>query len=169
MQIASSDKKVRGGALIEFALTLPLLFLIIANVVNFGGMIYAWIAVSNAARAGADYMILSGASTGSPARVSDANTTALVQADLHALPNSSSATITVCTPYSSPSCTPPTDPESGAGTPCAAGTGQCYVDGSVDVTYTYTPFIGSGYKAFGIPLTLPATSIHRKAVARIIQ
>ena len=169
MPIICRKKAARGGSLIEFALTLPVLFLLIANVINFGGMIYAWIAVSNAARAGADYMVLSNVSTGSPARTSDANTTAIVNADLHALPNSGSVTVTVCTPYSSPSCTAPSDPENGAGSGCAAGTSICYVDGSVDVTYTYVPFIGAGYKAFGIPLTLPRTSIHRKAVARIIQ
>src|SRR5689334_16870203 len=47
----------RGQALIELALILPLLLLLIVNVVNFGGLLYAWITVSNAARAGAQYSI----------------------------------------------------------------------------------------------------------------
>ena len=42
----------KGQALIEFSLVLPLLFLLIVNVINFGAMMYAWICVSNASRAG---------------------------------------------------------------------------------------------------------------------
>ena len=45
----------------------PLLFLLIVNVVNFGGMMYAWIAVSNAARTGAElHATWGGATIGSP-------------------------------------------------------------------------------------------------------
>src|SRR5438309_6565028 len=47
-----------GQALIEFALVLPLLFLLIVNVVNFGGLFYAVITTSNAARSGAQYMTM---------------------------------------------------------------------------------------------------------------
>jgi hypothetical protein len=131
----------------------------ILNVVNFGGFIYAWIAVSNAARAGADYMVMGPASVGGPVLTTDAQTQALVAADLHALPNSASVVVAVCTMYTSPACTPPADPESAT----------LYADGSVTVTYTYIPLIAVGYKVFGIPLTLPATTIRRKAIERIIQ
>src|SRR5947209_23082 len=47
-----------GQTLIEFALVLPLLFLLIVNVVNFGGLFYAVITTSNAARSGAQYMTM---------------------------------------------------------------------------------------------------------------
>ncbi len=45
----------KGQALIEYALILPFIFLLIINLVNFGGFFFAWITVANAARAGADY------------------------------------------------------------------------------------------------------------------
>ena len=48
----------RGHSLIEFALILPLLFLLIVNVVNFGSFLYAAITVANAARAGAEYAMI---------------------------------------------------------------------------------------------------------------
>src|SRR4051812_9055158 len=52
-------KSARGGSILEFALTFPLLFLLVINVLNFAGFFYAWITVSNATRAGAQYMIMS--------------------------------------------------------------------------------------------------------------
>jgi Flp pilus assembly protein TadG len=45
----------RGQALVEFALGALLLFLIVFGVVDFGRVIYAYSAVSNAAREGARY------------------------------------------------------------------------------------------------------------------
>lgn len=162
MRFRCMKRNSKGGSLVEFALTLPMLFLLILNVVNLGGYIYTWIAVSNAARAGADYMVLGTGSVGSPNQTADSSTVNLVKADLHNLPHNTSdaaVTVVVCTPYSSPSCTPPTDPESSV----------LYRDGSVDVTFTYTPFFGSGFKVLGVPLTIPATSIHRKATFRLIQ
>ena len=50
----------RGQSLVELALILPLLFLLIVNVVNFGGVFFAWIAVADAARTGAQYWITGG-------------------------------------------------------------------------------------------------------------
>jgi hypothetical protein len=47
------SRSEQGQALIEYALLLPLLFLLIVNTVNFGGFLFAWITVSNAARASA--------------------------------------------------------------------------------------------------------------------
>jgi len=48
----------KGQALIEFILVLPILFLLILNLVNFGGFFYAWITVANAARAGANDIVI---------------------------------------------------------------------------------------------------------------
>jgi hypothetical protein len=76
----------RGQALIEFSLVLPLLFLLIVNVINFGAMMYAWICVSNASRTGVQYYITSGASVGAPAPPSAAAVRTLVVNDLHPLP-----------------------------------------------------------------------------------
>ena len=42
-------------------LMLPLLFLLIVNAVNFGGFLFAWITIANAARAGAQYWVLGSA------------------------------------------------------------------------------------------------------------
>src|SRR5690348_15815728 len=86
----------RGQALVETKLVLPLLFLLIVNVVNFGGLFYAAIAVANAARAGAEYLMMRGASVGQ-VQPTAAQVTALVTADLSMLPNGASATITICT------------------------------------------------------------------------
>ena len=49
----------KGQALVEFALIVPMVFLLAVNAVNFGGFIFAWITVANAARAGAQYIVLS--------------------------------------------------------------------------------------------------------------
>ena len=47
-----------GQALIEFALMLPLLLILIANVINFAGYLYASIEVANASRTAGDYTIM---------------------------------------------------------------------------------------------------------------
>src|ERR1035437_3583550 len=55
-----------GQAPIEFALILPLLFLMIVNVINSGGFLFAWITVSDAARTGVQYMVMGGATVTAP-------------------------------------------------------------------------------------------------------
>jgi Flp pilus assembly protein TadG len=52
MTILVSGRRSRGQSLTEFALILPILLLIIFGVVDFGRAIYAYNAVSNAAREG---------------------------------------------------------------------------------------------------------------------
>jgi hypothetical protein len=148
--------------MIEFALVLPLLFLLIINVVNFGGLLYAWVTVSNAARTGSQYMIMSGTwifglTPPTAAQVVDA-----VKSDLASLPNRTSAQVKVCVNISgTTSCSPaggttPTDPES-----------SFYNSTSVDVTYTYRPFVSFwSFPRLGIFLTLPTTTVHRQAVMR---
>jgi Flp pilus assembly protein TadG len=150
----------QGQALIEFALVVPLLFLVVINVVNFAGILYAWITVADAARAGVQYMVMGdtwifGLSPPTPAQV-----TSMVTNDLASLPNRASAQIKVCinvggtvTPAN---CGTPADPES-----------SLYTSASVDVTYTYQPFISVwSFPRLGIFLTTPPTTIHRKAVMR---
>jgi Flp pilus assembly protein TadG len=161
-----------GQSLIEFALILPLVLLLVVNVVNFGSFLYTWITVSNAARAGAQYMILSSASVGYPRDATAAQITTLVQNDLGSTIGSN-ATINVCTN------------NNGVYHPIAAGSGACasanntdgfsdpeslYVLATVDVTYTWRPPIPLwNFPKLGIHATLPYTTIHRTAVMRMIQ
>ena len=93
--MAVSKRHVGGQALIELALVLPLLFLLIVNVVNFGGFFYAWITVSNSARTGAQYMVIGGAMVGGPAPPGFSTVQTFVQSDLSALPNAGSAQVTI--------------------------------------------------------------------------
>ena len=156
---------IYGQTLIEFALALPMLFLLIVNVVNFGGMMHAWIAVSHAARIGGQYLMMGAVTEGGSSPPSLSAVATLVGLDLKGLPNSTSATIVVCkknTNNSTPvTCndgstpTLPSDPESSS-----------YTLGSVDVTYTFTPYV-SLWSAFGVNLTTPPTSIHRQCVMRV--
>jgi len=157
----------RGQALIEFALVLPVLFLLILNLVNFGTFIYAWITVANAARTGAQYMIMAGAWVASPTPASPGAVITLATNDAQWLPNKASLQIAVCKNNNgtlSPSgCGgtwgAPVDPEP-----------ALYVAAAVDVSYTYQPLIPFwDFPGLGIHLTLPPTTIHRRTVMRMVQ
>jgi hypothetical protein len=136
-------------------------------------MLYAWIAVSNAARTGAQYLITGPAAIGGPVAPTASSVQALVLADVRALPNSPSAQVCVsssssttvsCNTGSAPSSAPPAA-ETAEGSPAVT-----YVVGAVDVTYTYLPLIPLwDFTALRIRATLPPTSIHRQAVMRILQ
>lgn len=159
-----------GQALIEFALVFPLLFLLIVNVVNFGQFLYAWITVANAARAGAQYMIMGGATVTSPAPATHGQVDALVRSDLVSLPNDAAAEVRVCTIQpSSTTCTgtggkaltfePDPDSETGL-----------YGRGVVDVTYVYEPLIPLwSWPALNIRATLPPTTIRAQSAMRLLQ
>jgi Flp pilus assembly protein TadG len=159
----------RGQSLVEFVLILPVVLILIVNVVNFGAFFYAWITVSNAARAGADFAILSGASAGSLA-TSTANPaliTQLITNDILSLPNRASLVVNIC--QNDVGATPavttlagtcsgiPSDPEP-----------TNYVLLTVDVTYIYQPLIRAGFQFSGLNVfaTIPSTTIHRRAVMR---
>ena len=154
----------RGQALIETTLVIPLVFLLMLNVVNFGGFFYATINVANAARAGADYLMMRGASVGQVQPTSTQVTT-LIRNDLAMLPNGAGATITVCTngngsiKYPGTCLATSSDPQPGSS-----------VLGTVNVTYTYTPYVQFwDFSRLGVHLTLPRTTIHRAASARMLQ
>jgi Flp pilus assembly protein TadG len=176
--IPKRHRSCSGQALIEFALILPLLFLLIVNVINFGGMLYAWICVSNAARTGAQYYVTAGANVGPPKQPTPAFVQTLVLNDLHPLPNSLNAKVCVSTSTSATvdcKCTGPACPPTPAGAPPAADTGEgtpavTYPVAAVDVTYRYLPFIPLwDFPALRIHATLPPTLIHRQAAMRILQ
>ena len=88
---------VDGQALIEFALILPLAFLLIVNTVNLGAFLFAWITVANAARTGAQYRVIGAASVGTSATPTTAQVTTLVTNDIASLLNRASLTVRVCT------------------------------------------------------------------------
>jgi Flp pilus assembly protein TadG len=155
-----------GQALVEYALCLPLILLLIVNVINFGGFFFAWITVSNAARAGADYAILGSASAGFLTSPNVTQITTLITQDISSLPNNASVAVNICENNNGTittragTCTSiPADPEPTA-----------YVEISIAVTYTYVPFIGSGFQfpGLGIYATIPPTTITRRAVMRRI-
>jgi hypothetical protein len=155
-------------------------------VMNFSGLINAWITVANAARAAGDYAILSGSSAGLPAQATAASLQNLINADLGALPNLSSSNPHICIQQNnnndvnhsytkilevpSGECAtvngaygdPPTDGEA-----IASGSATKYVNFAVDITYTYTPFfLGSRFLNYALP-SIP-TSVHQRAVMRLL-
>jgi Flp pilus assembly protein TadG len=160
----------RGQALVEFALMVPLLLLLTLYAVNFGGLFYSWITVANAVRSAGQYaaMGLSSVGPAGPPRLATmSQITTLIQNETASLPGST-PTVTVClndngtvTNLSGAACpagvtAPPVDPE-------APG----YVSVAVDVTYTYTPFINIT-SFFRLPLASPPTTVHQRAVMRLL-
>jgi Flp pilus assembly protein TadG len=155
----------QGQALIEYILVLPLIFVLVVNVVNFGGFFYAFVTVANAARAGADYAVLGGATPASShiASVTASDITTLITNEIASLPNNPSLSVSVCqsggTTTATGACTSLADPEAAS-----------YVLTSIDVTYTYKPFIPLfSFPNLHINATLPTTTIHRRAVMRVMQ
>jgi Flp pilus assembly protein TadG len=150
-----------------------MVFLLLVNVVNFGGFFYAFITVANAARAGADFAILGGASvaSGHIALPGSSQITTLITTEIASLPNNPSLSVNVCQNNNgafktlSGSCSSfqsdpnATDPEP-----------TNYVVTGIDVTYTYQPFIPLfSFPNLHINATLPATTIHRRALMRSLQ
>ena len=162
----------QGQALLEFTLTLPLLFLLILVTVNFGTWLYAWVEIGNTARAAANYAIMGGASAGLPPSATGAQIVSLITNDLSTLPNTSGSnpTISICQnsngTITSLSGTCPT----GANAPPADPESPSYVSLTVDVTYTYTPlFSAFNFPSLGISLPPLPTTIHKRAVMRMLQ
>jgi Flp pilus assembly protein TadG len=183
-----------GQSLLEFALLLPLMFLLVVNVVNFGGLLYAYITVTNAARSGATYMMMGPSSVGNLNLPSTAAVQDIVQKDLASLPrstNSTVTTVTVCGNFNGTTtwqnssgtqvaCTMPSNPPSG--TSYADPQPTLNNMGVVQVQYTYCPFIGAlNFPQLGIYTTLPSckftsgnltnggTRIDRRAAVRLLQ
>jgi Flp pilus assembly protein TadG len=175
-----SRRSAGGQALIEFALILPLLLILIVNAVNFGGLFFAWITVSNAARDGAQYMSRGSVAWGSPAPTAPTAaqiSTNIVANDVAGLPNSASLAVRVCTRTPSGrgsggtaptiACTTPTGSFSTAPSnppEDASSEAPSFVMAWIDVGYDYQTYIPV------YVLTLPSTmNIHRQAVMRMLQ
>jgi Flp pilus assembly protein TadG/uncharacterized membrane protein (UPF0127 family) len=167
-------KRTGGQALVEFALVIPLLFLFVVNVVNFGGLFFAWITVANAARAGAQYAILAGATVLSPTPASGAQIASIITNDISALPNRASLSVRICTNNNGVLTviypTGGTCPTTGSAAIATDPEPTNYVLASIDVTYTYVPLVAAwDFSRLNIHLTLPATTIHRRSVMRMLQ
>lgn len=153
-----------GHALIEFALVLPILFVMIVNTVNFGGFIFAWITVAGAARAGADYWAEGRATIPGSAQPTTTQVSNVVTQEVSSLLNKSSLNVTVCQNLngtSDCSSSPPSDPEP-----------THYAIGIVDVTYTYKPLIPAfNFRPLGVAAGFfPAAgvTVHRRAAMRVL-
>lgn len=167
----SELKSRKGGqALIEFALIIPLVFILAVNAVNFGGFLFAWITVANAARDGAEYMIMSSASPGPPTPATLAQVTSLVTNDVISLLNRASIVVAICTNNQTGTAPPPLGMTPSGCTTLSDPEPSTYTLATVDVTYTYKPFIPLfSFPRLGISATLPTSTIHRKAVMRMLQ
>ena len=155
----------RGQSLVEFALVLPLLFLLIINAVNFGAYLFAWITVANATRAAAQYSIMNGAYVSSPSEPTGAQITAMVTNEVSSLLNRASIAVKVCTNKNGTSTC-----SLGAGNALADPEAASYLSTSVDITYTYVPPIPVfNFARLGLYATLPSTTIHRRTVMRVTQ
>jgi hypothetical protein len=166
--------------MVELALIVPFAFLLIVIIMNFSGVINAWMSVSNAARAAGDYAILSGSSAGLPTTATSASLKSLINADLAALPNLGASNPAACIRKNNNG-TPTTILETpsgacsdvklpalpGDGEFIAAGSTVTYANITVDITYTYTPFF-LGTRIFGYALPGVPTRVHQRSVMRIL-
>jgi hypothetical protein len=160
-----------GHSLVEFALLIPLLFLVLVNAINFGGFYFAWITVASAARTGSQYASLAGATVSGPAPPSSTQIYNVVTQDISALPNRGSLAVRVCTNTNGTVACNQTGP--GSFTDPAADVrpeANSFVMEWVDVGYTYQPLIPVfDFPNLGIHATLPPTTLHRQTVMRRLQ
>jgi Flp pilus assembly protein TadG len=156
----------RGQALIEFILVLPMIFLLIVNLVNFGAFFYAWITVANAARAGANYAIEGASSVSGPGASltapDAAHITSVIQNDMANLPNLATLSVKICTNKNGATTGTcilnPADPEP-----------SIYTLTTIEVTYTYVPLIPAfSFPHLGVYLTIPPTNVFQRAEMRQI-
>jgi hypothetical protein len=154
-------------ALIEYLLVLPIVLLLVVNIVNMGGFFFAWITVADAARGAANYAALAGSSAGGVQAASAAQIKAMATVEASSLPNNPSLIVDICRNFNgtvttvSGTCTSiPSEPEP-----------TTYVLTSIDVYYTYKPFIPAGFqfKGLNVYVTIPPSVVHRRAVMRTIQ
>jgi Flp pilus assembly protein TadG len=162
--VRSAGREDKGQSLVEFALMVPLLFLLMINALNFGGFIYAWLRIANAARGAASYGGLGSSSPGSPSGATTAQISTLITNDTASL----RGTVAVCVNKNATA-----GPMSGTcsftiGSIPADPEGPPYQALAVDLQYTYTPFIPSfSFPGMGIYSTIPPTTIQRRGVTRV--
>lgn len=133
-RISSTDSQ-RGQTLVEFAITLPILIILLVGIVDGGRLVYVQNAISQAAREGARWGSVQGRSTSSGGRLTVAAET---RSRMAAVPNSI-VTVTC---------------ESGGVTVSSCGTNDILVVRVDTQVQLATPLLG---QIFGTP-TLSATS-----------
>jgi Flp pilus assembly protein TadG len=143
------DKEM-GGALIELALTTPLLLLLLLGAVEFGLADYVAIEVTNAARAGVQY--------GTQNATTAADTTGIQRASTNEASNITLGATTVvpsyvCSDQSTPTGTPPT---------CSSSTAALETIITVKTQATFTPTIH-------IPGISPTFTLHGQATQKVSQ
>ena len=159
-----------GQAILELTLITPFLIMLTILSIDFGGWLYCWTQIGDAARAVANYAVLGPGSAGSPIPANPTTIQSLLDNDLATLPNYSSGsnpTVSVCwkqngtvTPILTTTCSSPADdPEATSS----------YVAVTVDIAYTYTPLISAfTFTNLGIHIPTLPTSIRRRIVMRLI-
>lgn len=167
----------QGQAVLEFALTLPLLLFLLAWIVDFGGLLYAYITVASAARDGLQYAVLAGATADAPTPATGTQILNLVTGDLSSLPNNANALVAVCENNdgnvtqlagSGTCANVATDPE--ATNPGAGVGGQVpYVLMSVAVQYTYTPLFGRMTPVYMMRFQRGLFVVNRHVFMRVMQ
>ena len=162
-----------GSTLVEFALVLPLLFLLIVNVVNFAGFLFAWITLANAARAAAQYQVMGPASVFGPPAPTAALIYNVASADISSLTNRVTLAVRSCTNNNGViACT-----VTGGGTfpanPAADGRPEAsnFVMAWTDIRYTFRPYLPLyNFPGLNINLTLPSQlTMRRRTVMRMLQ
>lgn len=153
-------KSQAGGALVEFAITIPLLMLLLVGLIEIGRVTYFGIEVANAARAGAQYGALSYPnSTGGNMQVAaqndGRNSIANLQATAHY--------VCACWNSSSGRMTPAAPSVAACSVPCSTG-GHVVSYAQVSVSGTMYPLLDYGF--LGLPNHWVVT---RLATIRVVQ
>jgi Flp pilus assembly protein TadG len=147
---------------VEFALLMPMAFLLIVNAINLGAFIYFWITVSDAARTVADSVSFGALSVGSPAPPADPAIRQILSNSglgMQYCLNTNNTTSPVSATCPSFSVDPiPAEPEGGT-----------YTLIVVDVSYRYDPIFPSlNLPMLGLYSTIPSSTIKRRVVTRML-
>jgi Flp pilus assembly protein TadG len=171
------SRQTSGQALVEFALVLPLLFVLVAGAVDFGGLIFAWTTVAHTARSAAQFAVLGGVWLNYPNTPNATKLSNVIASETAGLPNSGSVTVAVCQ-YNNGALT---STISGTCSGTIATDNEVIVSGStpvyslrtVDITYTYQPFIRLfDFSSLGVHLPSffgSNITVHRRTVMRMVQ
>jgi Flp pilus assembly protein TadG len=155
-----SRKSQAGGALVEFAICIPLLMLILIGLIEIGRLTYFGIQVGNAARAGAQYGALSYANTsGSNMQIAAQNDGRNSVANLQTTANY----VCACWNATAGAMTPAAPSVAACSVPCSTG-GHIVTYAQVTVSGTMRPMFD--YGALGLPDRWVVT---RVATIRVLQ
>ena len=159
----------QGQSLLELTIVVPFILLLVVLTINFGGWLYAWTEIGNAARAVANYAVLGSVSVGLPSTPNASAYSSMISTELSTLPNGSSATTFICW-NNNGTISEKYPGGSGACTAATAGADpEGFLSVTVDVTYTYNQFFSVfSFPNLGINLLQLPTTIHRRVVMRFI-